>query len=827
MVPNTRATTDSSVTALETANRKVAYAAAAEGMVLLENDGALPIVPGNIALYGAGAAKTIKGGTGSGEVNERHSVTILEGLENAGFTVTTKAWIDDYAAEFQRADDAFGSDIKKKLRHFKLADIINIMETPFKYPFGRLITAQDIAASDTDICVYVVARQSGECADRLLSAHDYTLSDIEIANLKTVAAGYKKTILVINAGSSMDLRPLDDIPGVNAVLFLCQQGTEGGTAFADLLTGKITPSGRLTDSWANRYDDIPFGEEYSVLSGVTDHADLKEGIYVGYRYFDTFGVRPRYPFGYGLGYTTFRIDTQSVAVEKTCVTVQVTARNTGKTYSGRTVAQVYLRCPNGTLPREYQQLAAFAKTRELKPGETEALSLRFDLTDFAGYDAAAHAMILERGSYLVLAGSSSADTAAAAALDLDGDAVVSRHDAICPVTAPFEELSPPSNQEISIPAGTPHIAVKAADVVTQTFDYTTPPVCDAPDVAEKLNALTTDEMVELTVGAGMFGGNPFIRVPGASGNTTSALQKKGLPNIVLSDGPAGLRLQRTSVLNKRGALRMVDEQLGVYAYLPRLLKGLLFGKESQGPLYYQFTTAFPVGTALAQSWNPDLVEQVGRAVGDEMAAYGVTIWLAPGMNIHRNPLCGRNFEYFSEDPLLSGKIAAAVTRGVQRVDGCFVTLKHFAANNQETNRNRMSSNVGERALREIYLKGFKIAMQEGGARCVMTSYNKVNDVYTPNSYDLCTKVLRNEWGFDGLVMTDWLSTTRGMGDSAVALAVGNDLIMPGGNSSKKAIRAALKNGSLPVEDLRRCCGNILKIILLSQTQQQFDAAQKH
>jgi len=229
-----------------------------------------------------------------------------------------------------------------------------------------------------------------------------------------------------------------------------------------------------------------------------------------------------------------------------------------------------------------------------------------------------------------------------------------------------------------------------------------------------------------------------------------------------------------------------------------------------------------VGTAMAQTWNVDLMEQFGQAVGTEMVEYGATFWLAPGMNIQRNPLCGRNYEYYSEDPLLTGKLAAAVTRGVQSHEGCYVTIKHYAANNQETNRNRSNSIVSERALREIYLKGYRIAVEEGGAKGVMTSYNKLNDVYTPNSYDLCTKVLRNEWGFDGVVMTDWFSTGKGLANNGKALKAGNDLIMPGGKEYEKAILQDIKDGIVSEEDIRQCCANVLNAVVNSRMQKEMD-----
>jgi len=252
-------------------------------------------------------------------------------------------------------------------------------------------------------------------------------------------------------------------------------------------------------------------------------------------------------------------------------------------------------------------------------------------------------------------------------------------------------------------------------------------------------------------------------------------------------------------------------------YLPKIVKMYLLGNPKRGTLLYQYTSAFPVGTAQAQTWNIDLLERIGDAIGLEMEEFGVTWWLAPGMNIHRNPLCGRNFEYYSEDPILTGKMASAVTKGVQRHDGCYVTIKHFAANNQEDNRNKSDSIMSERTLREIYLKGFSIAVREGGAKSVMTSYNKLNGVYTPNSYDLCTNALRCEWGFDGAVMTDWFSTGKGLADNGAAIKAGNDLIMPGGKWYAKMMKKALASGALKEYDLRLSCARVLKDVMNGRT----------
>lgn len=356
------------VTPLEEKNKQVSYEAATEAIVLLENDGCLPVEPGKIALYGSGADKTIKGGTGSGEVNERHAISIMEGLEMAGFTITTKSWIEEYQRRFEEKEDEYRKTFRDSLLKGNIKNIMGVLTIPFQYPFDQAVIGEDINKSDTDTCVYVVARLAGEGADKKLDGSEYALTREEKANIAFCAANYKKMILVINVGSTFDMSFLNEIEGINAVVYFCQQGTMGGKAFADLLCGKVSPSGKTVDTWAKKYEDIPFANDYSYINGNVDEEYYREGIFVGYRYFDTFKVVPKYPFGYGLSYTDFEIQTESVVVDKTEVTVNVNVTNTGDSYAGKEVVQVYVSCPDGKLKKEYQKLAAFAKTKSLAPG---------------------------------------------------------------------------------------------------------------------------------------------------------------------------------------------------------------------------------------------------------------------------------------------------------------------------------------------------------------------------------------------------------------------------------------------------------------------------
>lgn len=826
-IRNKAAFTDA-VTPLEEANKEISYQAALEGIVLLENDGALPLSPGKIALYGAGAGMTIKGGTGSGEVNERHAVTILEGLEQAGFTVTTKKWIEEYAGLYREGEEAYRKEFQRKIMRMKPSEIMNFMSVPYQYPFGQPVTEADIQASDTDTCIYVVARQAGEGGDKRLEGGEYSLSDAELANLKACAEGYDKTIVVINTGAVFDLGFLDRIHGINSVVFFAQQGMEGGRAFADLISGKTSPSGKTADTWSRKYEDIPCAMEYSYLNGNVDEEYYREGIYVGYRYFDSFGAEPRYPFGYGLSYTDFSVEKEQVNVLQAAgaaeVQVRVKVTNTGNRFPGKEVVQLYVSCPQNGAPKEYQQLAAFGKTKELAPGEDTEMLLAFDLRDLAYFREEDASYVLDAGDYVLRLGTSSRDTRPAAVLTLDQDTVTEVCRSVCKGKSKVKEIDPPQLDDTEDIQDTDveRIAVSAEKIAAKTHRYVLPEAACSREARKLLESLDDEDMCELLVGAGVHGGGPrFFEAPGAAGYTTGRLLGKGIPNVCLADGPAGLRLQRVSAVTRSGKVKGVEPAMSAMKYFPKVMTGFSLGNPEKQPCIYQFATSFPAGLSLAQSWNLPLAEAVGEAVGKEMEAYGVTYWLAPALNIHRNPLCGRNFEYYSEDPLLAGKTAAAVTRGVQSRRGCFATIKHFCCNNQEENRNRTNANVNERALREIYLRAFRIAVEEGRPGAVMSSYNKVNGTYVNNSKVLLDGVLRCEWGFDGLVMTDWLATGRGLGSHARAVASGNDLIMPGGRSAVRGLKNAVKSGAIKREDLRRCAANVLKGITGSRIYQAY------
>ena len=802
----------------ELRNLDLAYRAACESIVLLENRGVLPLQTKTVAVYGAGASKTVKGGTGSGEVNERRSVTVLEGLRERGFAIASEQWLADYEADYAAGEIAFEKQRRQALKKLKIKSVMDLMFASYQAPAGRPITEEDIAASNTDACIYVLRRQAGEGADRKPEAGDYCMTAEELEHIRTCAANYPNFVLVINCGGTMDLSPLDDIDGIGAVVYLCQLGTQGGLALADVLIGAVSPSGKTADTWAKNYDQVPFGREYSSLNGNLEKEYYKEDIYVGYRYYDSFGVVPRYPFGYGLSYTDFAVTSAGIAIDGSTVTVKAEVRNTGAC-SGKETVQLYVSAPHEQ--RAEQVLVAFAKTPLLAAGERAAVEMQFDMKDVAMYVTEDAAYVLEQGLYILRMGTHSRNTVAVGAVEVERDTVVSRHVNICPQQGGIETLHREGRTEPNLHPGLPRVTMAADAVETVVYDYAPLPVYPNERVQQFVEQLTVEEMAEIVVGIGMFGGTTRFTLPGSVGNTTSAFWDRGLANVTLCDGPAGLRIQKISTVTKKNKVKAVELPMSVFEMLPSFVKALMKGNPKKEPMVYQYTTAFPVSTALAQTWNEELMYEVGSGIYEEMKEYGCTYWLAPAVNIHRNPLCGRNFEYWSEDPYLAGTMAAAVTRGVQQEEGFYVTVKHFAANNQEDNRNQVSSELTERALREIYLRPFEIAVRKGGAKGIMTSYNRINGVYAPNSHDICTKVLRNEWGFDGVVMTDWFSTNGGQADNGLCMTAGNDLIMPGGKGFQKKLIKAVKKGRIPEESLRRCCANVVKSIFDSAIQREY------
>ena len=781
-------------------------ALAPECMVLLRSNGAFPLAePGEIALFGSGARHTVKGGTGSGDVNSRHVTTVEEGLETAGFTIVTRPWLEAYERIRLRAHEEFIAGIRSEAARRGLPAIMVGMGSVMPEP-EYMIPLDIPAGTDPHAAVYVLSRTSGEGSDRAPEAGDLRLTNTEIRDILALNERFERFLLVLNVGGVVDLSPLDDVANI---LLLSQLGATVGDAFADVLLGRAYPSGKLATTWAAWDEDDQIGD-----FGDPDDTRYREGVYVGYRFYDSTGKEPLLPFGFGMGYTTFDVQTRQASLDGARVSIDVDVTNTGG-YPGKETIQVYASVPAGRLDQPLQALAGFTKTDEIAPGATARITVDVDLTDLASYDEASHATILEAGRYLLRAGTSSRQLSPVAVVELAQDATV-RHLAGDLGEPGFTDWKPEVPAVLDIPAGLPVLTVDPADL--RLPDHAEPDEQSALEgFSEALSlarGLRDDELVHIVLGdyrrgeeSGSIVGAASTTVVGAAGQTTTRIP--GLPSIIRAAGPAGLRLAPTYGVDAEGPFSLGDSSL------PATFLELMddAGREALGiadepqpreptEIREQYTTAIPIGTALAQSWNPVLAERLGDVVGAEMERFGIHLWLAPAFNLHRSVLCGRNFEYLSEDPLLAGRLAAAITRGVQTHPGRGVTIKHLACNNQETNRLNSNSRVSPRALRDLYLRAFEICVRQARPAAVMTSYNLINGVHTSESTQLLEVILRREWGFDGLVMTDWVVDGMTHSDmkhpratAAATIKAGNELFMPGGETDREDLLAALERGS--------------------------------
>lgn len=789
----------------------------AECTLFLKRDNdAFPLqAPCALALYGNGARNTIKGGTGSGEVNSRFFVNIEDGLTEAGFSITTKDWLDGYDEIRKKAFAKFVRDVKSSARKHHVMALIEGMGKVMPEPAYALPIE---GAGDT--AVYVLSRISGEGADREPKSGDILLTPTEIRDILAINAKYEKFMLVINAGGPVDISPVED--KIANILVLSQLGVVTGNILSDIILGVSNPSGKLATTWTK-------WEEYPEIGDFGDKNDTyyKEGIYVGYRYFDTVGATPKYPFGFGLSYTKFDMEALKVTIDGRIVTALVNVRNLGD-YPGREVVQAYLSAPRGEIDKPYQELCGFAKTPSIQAGHECNVSFSFDLTDCASYDTAEARYVLEAGEYLLRIGGSSRDTYVAAVLNLTETVnimQVKNHFGNCG----FEDyVAKPISREEDLEYAF-RLDIDPAAFTTKYVDYQ-----NEVEIPTEIRKMTDDQLILLNIGefnkkGGLLSviGEASSHVAGAAGESSNILENKGYPPLIMSDGPAGLRLSKQFIRDEDGKAHSVGEGLpeSFSAFLPKplvWLSGLASSKadKAKGEIKEQYATAIPIGTAIAQSFNVNFAWECGNIVGSEMDMFGVDLWLAPALNIHRSIRCGRNFEYFSEDPLISGKFAAAITNGVQSHKGRGTTIKHYAANNQETNRYNSNSHVSERALREIYLKGFEICVKESQPLTVMTSYNLLNGVHTSESRVLIEDTLRREFGFTGVVMTDWVvnggtfdktSTYRAPIAYKVA-AAGNDLFMPGSKREYENLRAALKDHKIDKYLLQRNAARLVALV---------------
>ncbi len=784
----------------------------AECTVLLNYDGQFPLSqPGTIAAYGSGVRNTVKGGSGSGEVNSRYTVSIEQALEQAGFKVVSKEWLDSYGIFIKEKKKAYGDYLldhaDPNLQNPLVALLGAVMPEP-EYEFPLETSA--------DAAVYVVGRLSGEGADRKPVKGDVLLTDTEVRDILALNESYKKFMLIINTGGPVDLRPVSKVKNI---LVLSQLGAETGIAAADILLGKQNPSGKLTATWSAWEDYCPDAE-----FGMADDTHYNEGIYVGYRYFDSVGKKALYPFGYGLSYTTFELSDikmesgeEQVGVTESGeqptriaesgeqeVRVTATVTNTGG-YPGKEIVEVYVSVPSVELEQPFQMLAGFAKTGMLAPGGQETVEIVVKLSDLKSYSEAEQSDVLEAGDYIFRMGKSSTETTVAGKVTLEEKRIVKRVHAICREDGENREDRKEAERQDG--RGMDCAAIHP--------------------IAEKL---TDEELVLLSLGDFSRDGDTSVignagtTVAGAAGQTALLPAHPEIKTLVMADGPAGLRLSKKYYRDENGVHSIGNGTMpdATIELMPQEIADTMRGEEivPQGcSVEYQYATAIPVGTAIAQSWNLDFAEKCGDIVGSEMELFHIQLWLAPALNIQRSILCGRNFEYYSEDPFVSGKFAAAVTCGVEKHKNCGVVIKHFAANNQETNRMNSNSVVDERTLRDIYLRGFEICIEETMPSAVMTSYNLLNGEHTSEMKKLTLDYLRSELGYSGIVMTDWLvrdampANQKYPHPKAHLIAkAGGNLIMPGGQKDYDELMKARKDGEVSRNELMRNVSETLELI---------------
>lgn len=773
--------------------------AAAEGIVLLKNeDGTLPMKKGETAsLFGRCQINYVRSGTGSGgAVNVAYEVNALEGFRNCpglGVNEELASLYEDWVREnpFDNGGGGWAA------------------EPWFQKEMVLTDEVVSRAASRSDLAFVFIGRTAGEDQDNADSPGSYRLTPEEEDMILKTAARFSRVCLVMNTTNIMDmawLETMDNRENIKAVLYSWAAGVEGGNGLADVVSGKVSPSGRLTDTVAYDLADYPSAKNF----GSPERNVYEEDIYVGYRYFETFKPRAvQFPFGAGLSYTAFsRKGALSVKGEgaDTVLTLAAEVTNIGKNYAGKEVVQVYAEAPQGKLGKPARVLVGFGKTKVLEPGESERLDIPVELDALASYDdsgATGHksCTLLEAGTYrFYLGGSVREARALETEWTLEETVLLSRHrEALAPVVE-FNRLKPgQTGEDGSREALTERVPTGSIDLKKRIEEELPPDLAQTgfkgislADVKEGkadwdayLGQFGDEDLAALVRGEGMCSPKATPGVASVFGGVTTGLFKLGIPVACCSDGPSGIRMDS--------------------------------GHKA---------TQVPIGTLLACTWNRELNEELFRLVGKELRSNEIDTLLGPGINIHRHPLNGRNFEYFSEDPLLTGEMAAAQCAGLVKA-GVQGTVKHFAANDQETARVDVDSVVSERALREIHLKGFEWAVKRGGTKTIMTSYNPINGHWAASNYDLCTTILRGEWGYDGIVMTDWWAK---MNDPAAAggeskaytsfmVRAQNDLYMVVENDGARLNAAgddtleALARGTLTRGELQRSARNICAFIM--------------
>lgn len=756
----------------------VCLRAAEDGAVLLKNDRVLPIREGErVTVFGNAALSYIKSGTGSGGCVRPPYLTNIPDTLAELREVNTEPL--DYYREWKGG--------------LTEADFAQWDRIPWCIPEANM--PEDIierAAEKTDVALMVIGRYAGEHRDHGPEPGSYYLTPEEDRLMGLLTKHFDRVAILLNVGNIMDMSWVEKHdPG--AVMYIWQGGQEGGRAVARLLCGEATPSGKLTDTVARELADYP-SDKYFYDESTTYYG---EDIYVGYRYFETFAPeRVLYPFGFGLSYTEFETNLECTYEDCGVITVSVKVKNAGD-FAGREVVQLYCGAPQGKLGKPAKALCAFAKTELLEPGQSEIMLLSFYVDSMASFDDSGatgekNCYVLEAGDYVISMGT---DVRSAKPVYTHKEPelrVVSRHEELLTPVKPYDRLRPvPEGGKYTeayepTPLRTYDLHARIAAELPADPEYTGDKGIKLVHVAEGkatlddfIAQLSDRHLTLLCKGEGMNSPKVQTGTGCAYAGHSDELRAFGIPVVCGTDGPSGIRMD--------GGGR---------------------------------STSIPVGIQLACTWDPELVEELHALLGVEAFAYKIDTLLAPGINIHRHPLNGRNFEYYSEDPLVAGKIAAAACRGMESC-GTTMTVKHFICNNREANRYNLDAVVSARALREIYARGFEIAVREGGARAIMTSYNPVNGIWTASNYDLCTKLLREEWGYEGFVMTDWWAGCNDDNTEPDYMAwsymvrAQNDVYMVCADAiqAEDDLTAALADGRITRGQLARCVKNLLRYVL--------------
>ena len=746
---------------------QTALRAAEEGTVLLKNNGALPLNKNeSIAVFGRCQIDYFYVGYGSGgDVNQPYEVNLIDGLKNNNVKINERllSIYSDWCKENPINHGFWG--------HW-----------PMNYPEMELTESiVNNAANESQTAIVILGRAAGEDRENKLEKGSYYLTDTETNMLDLVTNAFKKVIVIMNCGNIVDMEWVGKYGDkINAVVYAWQCGMESGNALANILMGKTNPSGKLTDTIAVNYNDYPSSKDF----GNADFNNYTEDIFVGYRYFETFNKsKVLFPFGFGLSYTDFEITADKFAYDGN-IKLTASVKNIGK-LAGKEVLQLYAQCPDGRLKKAKRSLISFAKTKCLAANESESIDFEINLYDLSSYDESISSYIIEKGEYVFYIGNSVDADLIAGAVELD-EQVIEKLKPVCPVQNPFKIITGETLKKgkavlkeriiENLPAEIGFKGDKGYKLIDVKNEKIT--------LDEFISQLTDKELEALTRGQGKMDSElGVIGNAGAFCGIIPSLRDKGVPPIITTDGPAGVRIRK-------------------------------------------YTSLIPCGTALACSWNTELVEELASVMGKELKFHKSDVLLAPGMNIHRNVLCGRNFEYFSEDPLVSGKMAAAFVRGIQSA-GVSACPKHFACNNQEFKRTKNDSRLSERALREIYLKCFEICVKESKPLNIMTSYNKINGVWSHYNYDLVTTVLRGEWGYTGNVMTDWWMQKSPspefpeIKDNAYRVRAQVDVLMPGGfrhvekkyKSDGSLLKTLGRKDGITRGELERTAKNVLNLAL--------------